>query len=354
LQQILAAAEVDRLAIQDRLTQSTALLAEIQAQQRESSSIATLSIAAKTQISDSQAVIAAKSDHIQNAQEHADKVRADLDRALTAAQGQLTEIEGNKDRAKVAADLATDLQVALAASKAASEADMAVVKQSLAGSLADAIRTKKLADKSTDIEVRIASYEDRLAEFERNATSQLQAIVELLPGATSAGLASAFDKRRTTFLEPGKRWQWIFVGSLALLAILALSGLIQVYASGVTLSYGELFRLWLSRLPIAGALVWLALHASREASLAKRLEEDYGYKSAIASSFQGFQHQMREIDAAAGASSPLGKLCEDTLFTLASPPGRIYEKHPLSISPTTEIAAAAKAAVDAVLARKTG
>jgi len=137
------------------------------------------------------------------------------------------------------------------------------------------------------------------------------------------------------------------------LALLAISGLIQVYSTGASLSYGELFRLWLSRAPIAASFVWLALHASREASLAKRLEEDYGFKSATASSFQGFQQQMKEIMSPLGSDSPLGKLCNDTLSTLASPPGRIYEKHALTVSPSTEMAALAKAAVDAVMAKKT-
>jgi len=31
------------------------------------------------------------------------------------------------------------------------------------------------------------------------------------------------------------------------------------------------------------------------------------------------------VGAAAAPSSPLDKLCQDTLATLASPPGRIYE-----------------------------
>lgn len=67
-------------------------------------------------------------------------------------------------------------------------------------------------------------------------------------------------------------------------------------------------------------MVWLALHASREAALAKRLEEDYGYKSAIASSFLGFHKQMAEIGSAAESNKPLAKLCGDVLTTMASPP----------------------------------
>lgn len=58
----------------------------------------------------------------------------------------------------------------------------------------------------------------------------------------------------------------------------------------------ELARLRLARLPIAIALVWLALHASQESPFAKRLEEDYGYKAAISSCSEGFRKRMSEID----------------------------------------------------------
>jgi hypothetical protein len=175
---------------------------------------------------------------------------------------------------------------------------------------------------SESIEVRIAAYETRLAELDAQSKAQLVTITGLLPGATAAGLAHAFDDRRQTFLKPATRWQWLFVGSVVALVVLALTGLWNVYTDNSLLGWDDLGRLWLARLPIAGALVWLALHASRESALAKRLEEDYGYKAAVASSFQGFQKQMADIGTSAPQGSPLSKLCEDTLSTIASPPGR--------------------------------
>ena len=107
-----------------------------------------------------------------------------------------------------------------------------------------------------------------------------------------------------------------------------------------------LSRLWLGRAPVAAALVWLAIHASRESALAKRLEEDYGYKAAVAASFQGFQKQMAEIEERAGSDSPLTRLCADTLATIGTPPGRIYERHRLTVTPTDEIKDVVKALTD--------
>ena len=174
----------------------------------------------------------------------------------------------------------------------------------------------------------------------------------MLRGATSAGLAHAFDERRQKFQKPQNRWQIVFVSSLAAIVVLAFSGLIQVHYMDKVPTYDELVRLWLVRLPIAAALVWLALHSSREAALAKRLEEDYGYKSAIASCFEGFRKQMAEISKDVAPSSPLAKLCGDTLTTIATPPGRIYDKHKLTVSPSGEIAEAAKAVATAATAVK--
>jgi hypothetical protein len=102
------------------------------------------------------------------------------------------------------------------------------------------------------------------------------------------------------------------------------------------------------------ALVWLALHSSHESALAKRLEEDYGYKSAVAASFLGFHKQMLEVGGTVANNPPLAKLCGDTLTTIATPPGRIYDKHALSVSPAGELTQAAKAAAGVMGATKGG
>ena len=208
---------------------------------------------------------------------------------------------------------------------------------------------KGLAEKSATVEERVAGYESRLADLESQCSAQLKTIEGLLPGATSAGLAHAFDeRRRQTFLEPQRKWEKVFVRSVVVIALLAGASVVQMYWGNVTPTYGEVLVMWLSRAPIAVILVWLAMHASRESALAKRLEEDYGYKSAIASCFEGFRKQMSEISKDVVANSPLAKLCEDTLTTLASPPGRIYDKHKLIVSPADEVMKVAKSAADAV------
>lgn len=320
----------------------------LQSKLAEANAAATAAVAARTQVTDEQAVVATKSAHIQGAQEHADKVRAELDRAQTAATQSATDAEGHKNRAQAAVDAASELLSDIRAQKASAESEAESI-----GTLHEAAKTasavtKKLAERSDSIDKRLAEYEAALAELRKQSEQQLETITGLLPGATAAGLAHAFDDRRKTFLSPATRWQWLFVGSVACLVILALTGLYNVYKDNSVLGWDDLARLWIARLPIAAALIWLALHASREAALAKRLEEDYGYKAAIAASFLGFQRQMAEIGKEASEGSPLSQLCQDTLATIGSPPGRIYDKHRLTITPAGELAEAA------VNATKTG
>ena len=321
-------------------------LADIQAAAAQSKGLATEALAAKTQIDDHQTVIAQKSEHIELAQAHADKVRSNLDRQLTAAMQQVTQAEALNTRTEAAADSAAEQLLAVKAAKATAESERDEAVNASVEALQAMSSMRALVAKAESVEKRVLDYEAQLEGFRVETVERIATIDGLLPGATSAGLSSAFDLRRQAFLKPGERWQWVFVAAVAFLVILALTGLWNVYRSSAALSYDELFRIWLARLPVAGALVWLALYASRESALAKRLEEDYGYKSAVAASFQGFHKQMSDIAEKAGPNTPLAKLCIDTLTTIASPPGRIYDKHNLTVTPSAEATELLKSFLD--------
>lgn len=323
-------------------------LTDAQTKVVEITTTATQALALKTQITDEQAVIAAKSAHIQNAQEHADKVRANLDNELTLAKQRVTATEAHKLEAQSAAVNAGKLLTEIQVAKGVFEIDVAAVMTARTTAEESATLTKGLADKSATVKERIAAYEMRLTELDTQCAGQLKRIEELLPGATSAGLAHDFNKRRETFLKPHNWWQWIFIISVLAIVVLSLTGLFHVYYAVTPPTYDELLLLWLSRLPVAGALVWLALHASRESALAKRIEEDYGYKAAIASCLMGFQKQMSEVGKDVSSNEPLSKLLDNTLKTIAAPPGRIYDKHELTVSPISEMKDVVNAVVQAV------
>jgi hypothetical protein len=352
--QALTGAGTSRDAATESQKQIAAALNDATAKLAEITTAATQAVAAKTKITDDQAVIATKSAHINDAQKHADTVRADLDRQLTSAKQQATAAEAQQSKAQSSAENAIKSLAEVQKNKGAVETDILTIVAARKTAEESAALTKGLADKSATTESRIADYEKRLDELEKQCAAQLKEIENLLPGATGAGLATSFNERRNAFLKPHNRWQWVFVCSVLAIVGLAISGLWHVYSAGTPPTYDELFRLWLSRLPVAGALVWLAVHASHESALAKRLEEDYGYKAAVASCLLGFQKQVSEVGKDAVTNPSLTKLLDNTLTIISTPPGRIYDKHKLIASPSGELTAATKAAIEMALAEKLG
>lgn len=312
-------------------------LADIQAKATAIAAAAQEVEAARTSVVTDQQEVVRQSANIQAAFEHADRIRMELDQRVSTANQQTNDIDAQKLRAQTAADSANEYATAARVAAALVDANLSTVAIAKDAATEATGTLKGLAEKAASDEERLNAYELALSDLQARCSSQLDTIDRLLPGATSAGLASAFDLRRQSFLRPGTRWQWVFFGSVSLLALLAFSGMWHVYQGSISASYEELLRLWMVRFPVAAALVWMAIHASHESALAKRMEEDYGYKAAIASTFLGFQKQMSEIAATAGDGTPLAKLCGDTLATIASPPGRIYDKHGLAGSPKGEL-----------------
>jgi len=342
------AAKSARTALDEAHRLAALTVADAQAKAAEMGNIATQAVAAKTQIADAQAVIASKSEHIQSAQAHADNVRTELDRVLTTTKQHLTTAEGFKNSAQSHADSANQLLSAIRSAKTNADTDLAATNAARKGA-EDALATaKRLADRADAVDKRIAEYEDQLKTLKERCETQLTLITDLLPGATAAGLAHAFDDRRKTFLQPAGRWQLLFVLSVLAIVGLTVLALWHSFTDGAAPTYDELFRMWLARLPVMIALVWLALHSSREAALAKRLEEDYGYKAAIAACFEGFKNQVSAVGGSVSPDSALARLLKNTLQTIAEPPGRIYDKHALAVTPADEAKEALKVTAGAV------
>ena len=86
------------------------------------------------------------------------------------------------------------------------------------------------------------------------------------------------------------------------------------------------------RIPVLGPLVWLAIYAGRNYMLAVRLGEDYAFKEAISTAFEGYRREMKDVGGEA-EGTPLNTLCQNVLKALAERPGRIYESKQSGHSP---------------------
>lgn len=129
-------------------------------------------------------------------------------------------------------------------------------------------------------------------------------IESLLPGANSAGLASAYGNLANKFVRPIETYTRVFYISLALLLLIAL--LTSTESVGV---YPEAFikfinpgdwdvalRALLNKLPFVAPLVWLAMFSSARRSQYERLQQEYSHKEALARSYESYKKELVDLD----------------------------------------------------------
>lgn len=138
-------------------------------------------------------------------------------------------------------------------------------------------------------------------------TNQYKAIKEniegLLPGATSAGLASAYHDLSVSFVKPIIIYTYLFFLSIVVLLGLALyftnqnTMLTDVPTTSDITILKDIGIFLLQRLPIVLPVIWLAIFASKRRSEAERLKQEYAHKEALAKSYQSFKFQIEELDS---------------------------------------------------------
>ncbi len=191
---------------------------------------------------------------------------------------------------------------------------------------------------------RVVRYENQISELSQ-AFSAMEAKLEgLLPGATSAGLASAFLKQKTRFSKARPWWIGLFV--LALFGLM-LDAWLERSPGGLE-TWDIILRHLMNRLPIVGPLLWLAIYAAHQYSLALRMEEDYAFKEAVSTAFEGYKREMIAIGKDGGDTKPLVTLCENVLSSLAERPGRIYDGKTDVVTPLTPILTSLKDSIAGV------
>lgn len=188
-----------------------------------------------------------------------------------------------------------------------------------------------LAKKVDAISVNLANKEAQL-KLQSEKTTELNSIIQgLLPGAASAGLASAFRLRKESYQKPIKLWSFVFIGSIVALIFFATVNPISFTIEQIT--EANFYKYFLLRLPFIGPTIWLAIYAAKRHGQSLRLEEEYAHKEAISMSFEGYKKQLLEIEASDSDNTSTVSLISKALDALALHPGRVYEHNNESITP---------------------
>jgi hypothetical protein len=209
------------------------------------------------------------------------------------------------------------------------ESEMAKAREHLATLIASAaIERKDLhafyerifgPEPADDDEVREGGLKDELdTRMEQLARVEAEQITRhntlftkieaLLPGATSAGLASAYKNLKDDFTTSISRYTLAFYASLFVLAI---GGLVVVTDSmnywPPSIKFVQahdwqgLLQSLLTRLPVVLPVVWLAIYSATRRSQYERLQQEYAHKEALASSYESYKKQLQDLKVDADA-----------------------------------------------------
>lgn len=194
---------------------------------------------------------------------------------------------------------------------------------------------QQVVNVANNAQIKVTEHEQKLAALVEDYTALDKKIEGLLPHATSTSLASAFREQKKRFEMPQRNWMIAFGITISLLLVVGLVGAPEVSDKD---TWDVILRHLTSRLPLIIPLLWLGIYAGRNYMLALRLEEEYAFKEAISTSFEGYKREMADIPAGNNTDSkPISVLCENVLLALSQRPGRIYEGRHEDITPISPI-----------------
>jgi predicted nucleic acid-binding Zn-ribbon protein len=164
---------------------------------------------------------------------------------------------------------------------------------------------RQLENRNNDFEQGKEKQEKLFANFEAKrqaADSLLEQIEGLLPGATSAGLATAYNNRRVKAENSAKLYSGTFFIGIVVLAVSAAATVTQTLSLWPFAwefirveSAKEYLDKILFKLPLVIPVLWATLTVSKRRSEMQRLAEEYAHKEALAQSYEGFKQQIVEL-----------------------------------------------------------
>lgn len=187
---------------------------------------------------------------------------------------------------------------------------------------------------------------DDLDEFKQKQQERYnelnKQIENLLPGATSAGLSSAYSEMRNKFSKNATWYSWGFYGSLIILSIIiyCVRDLLLIKEipldKGLGISLLALFGNFAIKLPFILPALWLVIFVSKRRSEAERLTQEYTHKESLAKSYDSYKQQIEKLSEK-DTSKLLPILMESMIKAIALNPAETLDKKHQSDSPISEV-----------------
>lgn len=167
-------------------------------------------------------------------------------------------------------------------------------------------------------------------------------IENLLPGATSAGLSSAYNEMRNQFSKSAKWYAGGFYASLCILltTVLCTRNIILVDTipldKGIWISILVLLGNFAVKMPFIIPALWLVIFMSRRRSEAERLSQEYVHKEVLAKSYDSYKQQIEKLSKE-DQKELLPVLMEGMIRAISLNPAETLDKKHQSDSPISEV-----------------
>lgn len=131
--------------------------------------------------------------------------------------------------------------------------------------------------------------------------AMFERVESLLPGATSAGLATAYKSLKDSFGQRIKNYTTAFYCALVVLLISGIFMIFDFTSSPFKVElvkpsdWQEMLKTLLVRAPVVIPVVWFAVFSATRRSQYERLQQEYAHKEALASSYEGYKKQLQDL-----------------------------------------------------------
>lgn len=182
-----------------------------------------------------------------------------------------------------------------------------------------------------DLKKQMAGF---LAEQEKIFITQFNEIKGLLPDATSAGLAAAYQKQKESYTRSIQLWSGVFFATIAIMTCLGVYILYNHFRTTTSTTLNDALISLLKDLPFFIPTIWLAAFASKQQSQLKRLKQEYAFKETNAKSFHGHKEQIERLMKDGGADKDLlSQLVAQLVFITAQNPSNTLDNKSHEDSP---------------------
>lgn len=259
---------------------------------------------------------------------------------LTAGDGDIASIQSQISQAKTSAvdssdEIAKLLSTASQRIEALEEIHRKVFGETVEGEATFLGLEAELNERKGQLNSLVGGFEDKF----RGLFEQVEG---LLPGATSAGLATRFEGLHRNASKREMRYSIAFYFGIAALIVSAFATVTETFVLW-PLSWeqtafndaGEYLNKLLFKLPFVVPVLWFTLNVGKRRSEMHRLAEEYAHKEALATSYEGFKKQIIELNR---EGDPLmSELLEKVLSAISANSAKTLEGKHAEKMPIQEI-----------------